>query len=625
MSDLELNASKKVESVQVPFPTGTTNLNPPVDKNKRRRGDDGPLSKAFNNEARDHLSAQIARLFYSSGLPFNVARNPYFISAFSYAANTNISGYIPPSYNAIRTTMLQREKSNIMKLLQPIKDTWAEKGVSIVTDGWTDGQRRPLINFMATSTAGPIFLKAIDTTGEFKDRHYIANLILSAIDEVGAQNVVQVITDNAPVCKAAGSIVESMHPHIFWTPCVVHTLNLALKNICSPSPGPNNEVAYDECVWITKVYEDASTIKKFILTHSMRFAMYKQFVHLRLLSICDTRFASVIVMLKRMQAVKQGLLSMVINEQWSQYREDNVQKAAAVKDKILDDEFWAQVEYILKFTEPIYEMLRSCDTDEPNLHLVYDKWDSMIDRVKSIIYQHEGKELTQYSSFYDVVYNILTDRWSKSNTPLHCLAHSLNPRYYCREWLDQYPARVAPHRDNEICQERNKCFKNYFQDVSERREAIAEFVKFSSAEGEFGQFDSLLDRWNLTPKEWWVTYGSSIPKLQSIALKLFSQPTSSSSAERNWSTYGFIQSMKRNKLNPKRAEDLVYIHTNLRLLSRNNKSYKEGPTKMWDIGGDGFDLVDGAGILEVASLSLDEPELEGALFNDHGEGNIFTQ
>ncbi|GAU32553.1 hypothetical protein TSUD_218110 [Trifolium subterraneum] len=457
MTDLELNASKKVESVQVPFPTGTTNLNPPVDKNKRRRGDDGPLSKAFNNEARDHLSAQIARLFYAAGLPFNVARNPYFISAFSYAANTNISGYIPPSYNAIRTTMLQREKSNIMKLLQPIKDTWVEKGVSIVTDG-------------------PIFLKAIDCTGEVKDRNYIANLILSAIDEVGAQNVVQVITDNAPVY-------------------------------------------------------------------------------------------------------------------------------------------------------PIYDMLRSCDTDEPNLHLVYDKWDSMIDRVKSAIYQHEGKELTQYSSFYDVVYDILTDRWSKSNTPLHCLAHSLNPRYYCKEWLDQYPTRVAPHRDNEICQERNKCLKSYFQDVSERREALAEFVKFSSAEGELGQFDSLLDRWNLTPKEWWVTYGSSIPKLQSIALKLFSQPTSSSSAERNWSTNGFIQSMKRNKLNPKRAEDLVFIHTNLRLLSRNNKTYKEGPTKMWDIGGDEFDLVDGAGILEVAiaSLSLDEPELEAALFNDDGDGNIFTQ
>jgi hypothetical protein len=36
-------------------------------------------------------------------------------------------------------------------MLKPIKDGWKEKGVSVVSDGWTDPQRRPLINFMATS------------------------------------------------------------------------------------------------------------------------------------------------------------------------------------------------------------------------------------------------------------------------------------------------------------------------------------------------------------------------------------------------------------------------------------------------------------------------------------------
>ncbi|GAU37924.1 hypothetical protein TSUD_269390 [Trifolium subterraneum] len=363
MTELETIAIEKAKRVQVPFPNGTTSLNPPIDMSKRRRGSDGPLAKAFNNEARDHLSAEIARLFYTAGLPFNVAKNPHFISAFTYAANASISGYVPPNYNFIRTTMFQREKNNVEKLLQPIKGTWYEKGVSIVSDGWIDAQKRPLINFMAISNATPMFLNAIDGTTEFKDKHYIAKLILETISVVGAQNVVQIITDNALVCKAAGSIVE----------------------------------------------------------------------------------------------------------------------------------------------EPIYDMLRSCDTNESNLHLVYEKWDSMIEQVK----------------------------WTKSHTPLHCLAHSLNPRYYCRQWLDQSPNRVAPHRDNEICTERKHCLRNYFADAHERLEATTEFVKFSSAEGELGQFDSLQDRWNLTPKEWWITYGSSVPKLQSIALKLLSQPSSSSCAERN--------------------------------------------------------------------------------------------
>jgi hypothetical protein len=164
MKELDMIAtdkSRQAKLVQVPFSNGTTSLNPPIDMSKKRRGSDRTLEKAFNNEARDHLSSEIVRLFYSVGLPFNVARNPYFISAFTYAANSSISSYLPPSYNSIRTTMLQREKANILKLLQPIKDTWPEKGVSIVTDGWTDAQRRPLINFMAISSSGPMFLKLL--------------------------------------------------------------------------------------------------------------------------------------------------------------------------------------------------------------------------------------------------------------------------------------------------------------------------------------------------------------------------------------------------------------------------------------------------------------------------------
>jgi len=42
--------------------------------------------------------------------------------------------------------------------------------------------------------------------------------------------------------------------------------------------------------------------------------------------------------------------------------------------------------------------------------------------------------------------------------------------------------------------------------------------------------------------------------------------SSSSAAERNWSTYDFIHNKKRNRLTEDRARDLVYVHSNLRLL-----------------------------------------------------------
>ena len=40
--------------------------------------------------------------------------------------------------------------------------------------------------------------------------------------------------------------------------------------------------------------------------------------------------------------------------------------------------------------------------------------------------------------------------------------------------------------------------------------------------------------------------------------------------------------MKRNRLGSKKAENLVYIHSTLRLISQKDPGYKEGPFKRWD-------------------------------------------
>lgn len=82
------------------------------------------------------------------------------------------------------------------------------------------------LNFMAALEAGPTFVKTIDTQGSVKDTEYISKLIMETIVEVGHQNVVQIITDNAAVCKSMGLLVEDRCKHIFRIPCGFHTLNL---------------------------------------------------------------------------------------------------------------------------------------------------------------------------------------------------------------------------------------------------------------------------------------------------------------------------------------------------------------------------------------------------------------
>jgi len=104
-----------------------------------------------------------------------------------------------------------------------------------------------------------------------------------------------------------------------------------------------------------------------------------------------------------------------------------VAKAQLMKETLLNDNWWMNVDYILAFT-PIYDVFRKTDTDMATLHLVYVMWDSMIEKVRKVIFEHERKIEVEHSSFFEVVNSILINHWTKSSTSLHCLAHSLNPR-----------------------------------------------------------------------------------------------------------------------------------------------------------------------------------------------------
>ena len=75
-------------------------------------------------------------------------------------------------------------------ILSPIRSSWSSSGATIVSDGWKNKRRRPLINIIATSPKGVMFLKAEDCLGEVKDAQFIAAVIIKSIEQVGPNRVV---------------------------------------------------------------------------------------------------------------------------------------------------------------------------------------------------------------------------------------------------------------------------------------------------------------------------------------------------------------------------------------------------------------------------------------------------
>ncbi|KAL5704074.1 hypothetical protein ACHQM5_022547 [Ranunculus cassubicifolius] len=73
------------------------------------------------------------------------------------------------------------------------------------------------------------------------------------------------------------------------------------------------------------------------------------------------------------------------------------------------------------------------------------------------------------------------------------------------------------------------------------------------------------------PVGWWSNYGTHTPNLQKMAIRILSLTTSSSGCERNWSTFEGIHTKKRNRLDTKRLEHLVFVQFNARILNRKNK------------------------------------------------------
>jgi hypothetical protein len=173
------------------------------------------LSNFLDQGCRDDVDAKNFRFLYACGIPFNVLRSPYWhemVQAINGAPNK----YRSPGYGKARTLGLDMERAKIQGSLGNFTNNWNRHGVSIVFDGWTNVKSRPLINILGVSASGVIFLSSHDYSDRYKTCINIAEALLKPIQEIGPYNVIQVITDNATNCKAAGAIIEDRYPNIFW-------------------------------------------------------------------------------------------------------------------------------------------------------------------------------------------------------------------------------------------------------------------------------------------------------------------------------------------------------------------------------------------------------------------------
>jgi hypothetical protein len=92
-----------------------------------------------------------------------------------------------------------------------------------------------------------------------------------------------------------------------------------------------------------------------------------------------------------------------------------------------------------------------------------------------------------------------------------------------------------------------------------------ELTQYEEQQGPYGPLEAPnIREGNLLPHQWWHRVGGNA--LSILAKRILSLTCSASSCERNWSMYSFVHSKTQNHLGVEKAEALVYIYTNSRLL-----------------------------------------------------------
>ncbi|CAN7104012.1 unnamed protein product [Brassica rapa subsp. narinosa] len=286
---------------QGPIDQYATSINPEASlaAQTRQQSIHDAISKEKTHAVRQYCS----RWIYEANIAFNAIDNDSF-RMFCEALGQFGPGWVPPSQYQLREPLLNEEQQRTKEKLKSLEEEWDKEGCSVMTDAWTDMKRRSIMNLCVNSRGGTCFLSSKDTSKDSHTGEYIFKYIDQWIEDIGAEKIVQVVTDNATNNVAAAKMLKQKRPRIFWTGCAAHTLDLMLEAI-SKLPG------------IAKIIDQAKAVTIFVYAHHTTLSMMRTYTKKRdIVRPGATRFATCFLTLQSLYEKKAQLMSMFGSDEW---------------------------------------------------------------------------------------------------------------------------------------------------------------------------------------------------------------------------------------------------------------------------------------------------------------------
>ncbi|KAJ9547380.1 LOW QUALITY PROTEIN: hypothetical protein OSB04_019923 [Centaurea solstitialis] len=440
----------------------------------------------------------------------------------------------PPTRYEMGDTYLKKEVEKTKNTLKKYQDEWKSSGCTIMTDAWSDRKRRSIMNLCVNSRLGTVFLSSKEFSDVAHTSEVIFEYVDKCIDEVGHENVVQIVTDNASNNMGTAKLLKLKRPKIFWTSCAAHTVNLMLEAIGDIQSSSSSKKVYGVCLCPSQdvIFDEHFTKKRDIVRPGV------------------TRFASAFLTLQSLAAKKSQLRQMFTSEEWDKCKFSKTVKGKAAYATVVSPSFWAGITLCLKVFAPLVKVLRMVDADwKPSMGFIYGE----LKKAKKEIIDALGNNKNAYEPVIGIIEAKMKDRL---DTCLHLTAYLLNPFYLYNneDAQNDVEASDAIIEVVGILHPKEYELQNHI---------LA--VELPMYKRKLGKFDRIV-----AIKGCEAIYGSSTPNLQRIATRILSLTTSSSGCERNWSTFG-VHTKKRNRLETTKVNNLVFVQFNANLMEKNQK------------------------------------------------------
>jgi hypothetical protein len=165
----------------------------------------------MTQEEIERINSHLAAFFLRSGIALRLVES----DAFKQLVEALNPGYAchMPCAKTLSGPMLDQQYQKYKTVLDGILQS--SESLTLISDGWTNVRGDHIVNFCISSPdQKPFFYSSVNTSGISQDSPGVAKEILNVIDFLGPEKFIAVVTDNAPVMKAAWKLIENRYPHI---------------------------------------------------------------------------------------------------------------------------------------------------------------------------------------------------------------------------------------------------------------------------------------------------------------------------------------------------------------------------------------------------------------------------